>query len=353
VADRILNWVSERIPFNWDNLKHFTSEPIPRHMHKWWFCLGGTPLYLFMIQLVSGIALTFYFVPDPSKAYESVRYITEEVPFGWWVRGIHRWSGELMVVSVILHMMRVFFTAAYRRPREINWLIGMALLITVFTFGFSGYSLIYNQVSYWATVVGTNMAAAVPFVGQYMAGFLRGGPVISANTLTRMYVLHIGVLPTAAFGLLALHIFLIRIHGVSEFIDTSHGESRDDEDRFFPFFPDHLLTEIAIGIFLIFLVSQLAIIFPVQIGEPANPAVTPEHIKPEWYFYPVFRWLKLFSFQTGIVSTIGIVMVMFAWPWVDASIERRFPGREVSVFIGIAAVVAMVVLVLIEGLSGH
>jgi ubiquinol-cytochrome c reductase cytochrome b subunit/cytochrome b6 len=273
-----------------------------------------------------------------------VRHITEVVPFGWWVRGIHRWSGELMVVSVILHMMRVFFTGAYRRPRELNWLIGMSLLIVVLTFGFSGYSLVYNQVSYWATVVGTNIAAAVPFIGGDMAGFLRGGPVISANTLTRMYVLHIGVLPTAAFVLLALHIFLIRLHGVSEFIDTSRGESRDQEGRFFPFFPEHFLTEVIVGVFLIFLVSQLAIIFPVQLGDPANPAVTPEHIKPEWYFYPVFRWLKLFSFQAGIVSTIVIVLIMFAWPWIDAALERHLPGREISVYVGIAAVVAMTVL---------
>ncbi len=353
MANRTADWLSERIPFDWNSLKHFTSEPIPRHMAKWWFCLGGTPLYLFLIQVTSGIALTFYYVPDPGKAFESVRYITQEVPFGWWVRGIHRWSGELMVVAVILHMMRVFFTGAYRRPRELNWLIGMALLITIFTFGFTGYSVIYNQVSYWAAVVGTNIAAAVPFVGEYMAGFLRGGPTISANTLTRFYVLHIGVLPTVTFGLLALHIFLIRVHGVSEFIDTSRGETRDGPGRFFPFFPDHILTEVAIGVFLIFLVSQLAIIFPAGLGEPANPAVTPETIKPEWYFYPVFRWLKLFSFKTGIVSTIVIVLIMFAWPWIDAFFERRFPGREISIFAGIAAVVLMTVLVIIEGLSGH
>jgi ubiquinol-cytochrome c reductase cytochrome b subunit/cytochrome b6 len=353
MVNRSLDWLSERIPFDWNALRHFTSEPIPRHMSKWWFCLGGTPLYLFLIQIASGIALTFYYVPEPKEAYESVRHITQVVPFGWWVRGIHRWSGELMVVSVILHMMRVFFTGAYRRPRELNWVLGMGLLVTVFTFGFTGYSLIYNQLSFWATVVGTNIAAAVPFVGEYIAGFMRGGPVISANTLTRFYVLHIGVLPTVMIGLLALHIFLIRIHGVSEFIDTSRGESRDDSGRFFPFFPDHFLTEVAIGVFLIFFVSQLAIIFPAQLGDPANPAVTPETIKPEWYFYPVFRWLKLFSFQIGIVSTIIIVLVMFAWPWIDHDLERRFPGREISLFIGAAAVIVMTVLVIIEGLAGH
>ena len=353
MPERIATWINERIPFEWDLLKHFTNEPIPRHMHKWWFCLGGTPLYLFFIQIVSGIALTFYYVPDPGNAYESVRHITQEVPFGWWVRGIHRWSGELMVISVILHMMRVFFTGAYRRPRELNWLIGMGLLITVFTFGFSGYSLTYNQLSYWAAVVGTNIAAAVPVAGPYLAGFLRGGPVINANTLTRLYVLHIGVLPTVAFGLLAFHIFLIRLHGVSEIDDGPWGGPGKDSGRFFPFFPDHFLTEVAIGVFLIFLVSQLAIIFPAQLGEPANPAVTPAHIKPEWYFYPVFRWLKLFSFQAGIIGAVLIVLIMFAWPWIDAFIERRAPGRDISAYVGIVAVVTMTVFVIIEGLAGQ
>jgi quinol-cytochrome oxidoreductase complex cytochrome b subunit len=142
VAEKIASWISERIPFEWDTLKDSLDEPVPRHMHKWWFCLGGTPLYLFMIQIVSGIALSFYYVPEPGAAFESVRYITQEAPFGWWVRGVHRWSSELMVVAVILHMTRVFLTGAYRRPRELNWLIGMGLLITVLTFGFTGYSLI-------------------------------------------------------------------------------------------------------------------------------------------------------------------------------------------------------------------
>lgn len=345
----LIKWFDERVPFDWEQLKHFSSEPIPQHLKLWWYCLGGTPLYLFLVQVVTGIALTFYYVPDPAKAYESVRYITQEAPFGWWIRGIHRWSAELMVVAVILHMMRVFFTGGYRRPRELNWVIGMTLLITILTFGFTGYSLIYNQVSYWAAVVGTNIAAAVPFVGPSLAGFMRGGPVISANTLTRFYVLHIGILPTVAFGLLALHITFIRLHGITEF-DTPETK---EEERHFPFFPDHLLTEISLGVFLIFLVSQLAIIFPAQLGDPANPAITPEHIKPEWYFYPVFRWLKLFPFQVGIVSALFVVLIMFAWPWIDQMIEQRAKGKDISVYIGIMAVIAMTVLIIIEGLSGQ
>lgn len=353
VAEKIASWISERIPFEWDTLKDSLDEPVPRHMHKWWFCLGGTPLYLFMVQIVSGIALSFYYVPEPGAAFESVRYITQEAPFGWWVRGVHRWSSELMVVAVILHMTRVFFTGAYRRPRELNWLIGMGLLITVLSFGFTGYSLIYNQLSYWATVVGANITASVPVVGEFAAGFLRGGPTITGKTLTRMYVIHVALLPIAAIGLIAIHLFLLRLHGVSEQENDAKGGSGDDSRKYFPFFPDHLMTELLIGVFLIFLISQLAIIFPAQLGEPANPAVTPVDIKPEWYFYPVFRYLKLFSFHVGIISIILIVITMFAWPWIDAAIERRLPGRDVSFFVGIAAAVGIIMLILVEGLSGQ
>lgn len=351
MSEKLAGWINERIPFDWGILRKSLDEPIPRHMRKWWFCLGGTPLYLFGIQLLSGFALSIYYVPEPGSAFESVRYITQEAPFGWWVRGVHRWSAELMVVSVILHMIRVFFTSAYRRPRELNWLTGMGLLVAVLTFAFSGYSLVYNQLSYWATVVGINITAAIPLVGEFAAGILRGGPEISANTLTRMYVLHAWVLPVVTIGLIAFHLFLLRLHGVSE---QEEGANEGEESgRYFPFYPDHLMTELTVAVFLILLISQLAIIFPVPLGEPANPGVTPTDIKPEWYFWPVFRYLKFFSFKVGIVSILVFVSAMFGWPWIDAAIERRLPGRNVSFYIGIAAATAMIMLTLVEGFSGR
>lgn len=351
MSEKIAGWINERIPLEWGFLRKALDEPIPRHMHKWWFCLGGTPLYLFVIQLLSGLSLAVYYVPEPRMAFESVRYITQEAPFGWWVRGVHRWSAELMVVSVILHMIRVFFTGAFRRPRELNWFIGMGLLVAVLTFAFSGYSLVYNQLSYWATVVGANITSAVPLVGNFAAGFLRGGPEITANTLTRMYILHIAVLPVATVALIAFHLLLLRLHGVSEQEEGAREEEKSG--RYFPFYPDHLMTELAVGIFLIFSISQLAIILPVGLGEPANPAVTPADIKPEWYFWPVFRYLKLFSFKVGIVSLVFFVAAMFAWPWIDAAIERRLPGRNVGFYFGAFAAVTMVMLLVVEGFSGQ
>ncbi len=131
------------IPLEWDRLRDLTNEPVPYHLKRWWFCLGGTPAYLLLIQITTGILLTFYYQPSPDHAYESVRRITYEVPFGSLIRGVHKWSGNLMIVAVILHMLRVFFTGAYRHPRLLNWVFGAMLLCITLTFGFTGYSLVY------------------------------------------------------------------------------------------------------------------------------------------------------------------------------------------------------------------
>ncbi len=147
---RISAWFRERIPIQGDVLREMTNEPVPNHLKRWWFCLGGTPAYLFVVQIATGILLAFYYQPAPSTAYESVRYVTEQVQYGWFIRSLHKWAATLMVAAVILHQMRVYFTGGYRRPREINWCIGMFLLLCTLVIGFTGYSLVYEQLSYWA-----------------------------------------------------------------------------------------------------------------------------------------------------------------------------------------------------------
>ena len=163
-------WLKERFPIDYEkfvdlNEKLFIKEPIPLHMKKWFLAMGTTPFILFPIQIVTGILLAFYFVPSPELAHESVRFITEEVRLGYWVRGFHHWGANLMIISIFLHMMRVFFTQSYRKPREINWVLGLLLLLLSMTISFTGYSLTYSQVSFWATTVGTNMLGEVPLIG--------------------------------------------------------------------------------------------------------------------------------------------------------------------------------------------
>ena len=141
----IAQWVQERLPVSPEVIRELTNEPVPNHMKRWWFALGGTPAYLFVIQIITGILLAFYYETSTGSAYASVRYITEEAAFGWYLRSVHKWAATLMIAAVVLHQMRVYFTGAYRKPREINWMVGMFLLICTLATGFTGYSLVYEQ----------------------------------------------------------------------------------------------------------------------------------------------------------------------------------------------------------------
>jgi quinol-cytochrome oxidoreductase complex cytochrome b subunit len=340
-------WIQERIPLPVDAmLTELGSEPVPGHLKSWWWCLGGTAAILFAIQVVTGILLSFYYVPDPNAAYESVKHVTENVPFGWYIRSLHHWSSHGMIVAIILHVIRVYFTGAYRKPRELNWVVGSLILMTTMAFGFTGYSLVYEQLSYWGATVAGNLTEAAPFIGPALAHFMRGGDQITGNTLTRFHMLHIGLLPTVMFGLLLAHFVMIRLHGVSE-LHFKRDEGGAGA-KTYPFFPDHFMTEVIIGIGILTAVTCLAVIFPVGLAERANPLVTPEHIKPEWYFYWTFRWLKLVGLHTAVV-TLGIAAGVFTlWPFIDGAIRRRKPDTEAAVLMGIVGVVVLVVMTVWE-----
>ncbi len=340
------SWIRARVPIDEEYLRHLSAEPVSGHLKRWWWCLGGTPLYLFLLQLLTGIILTFYYVPDPDHAYESVQRINTEIPFGWYLRSFHKWSANLMIVAVALHMMRVFFTGAYRKPRELNWVVGCFLLLITLVFGFTGYSLIWEQLSFWGITVAANIAAATPLVGEYAANFLRGGAEVGANTLTRFYVFHIGVLPTMMILLLVVHVYLIRSLGVS---DLEGGKPADSKK--YPFFPDHFLTELAIGAFLMFLITCLTLIFPAGMGDEANPLVTPEHIKPEWYFFWAFRWLKLMTDSMAVITQGVFILFVMAWPFIDAWVRRRWKESEIGIFIGVIVVLYLLGLTVWEVLS--
>jgi quinol-cytochrome oxidoreductase complex cytochrome b subunit len=346
----IARWFGDRLPVSGRQFRELTNEPVPYHLKRWWFALGGTPAYLFIVQIFTGIMLAFYYEASPSTAYESVRYIAEEAAYGWFIRSVHKWGATLMIAAVILHQMRIFFTGAYRRPREINWMVGMLLLICTLLTGFTGYSLVYEQLSYWGATVGANIADTVPVVGGFMKNLMLGGEVYNERTLSRFYILHAAVLPVTIVLLIAVHITIIRLQGVTEF--KFEGES-EDAPKHFNFFPDHLYTELIIGLILMILLSALATILPATMGAPADPTSTPEIIKPEWFFYVAFRWLKLFTGTAAILSMGFIVFAMFTWPLIDGWIRRRTKFAEASVWIGIAAALAIIGLTVWEAVVRH
>ncbi len=344
------SWLQERVPVSPETLRELANEPVPNHLKHWWFCLGGTPAYLFLVQIVTGILLAFYYQASASTAYESVRFISEDVNFGWYIRSVHKWAATLMIATMILHQMRVYFTHAYRRPREINWVIGMAILMVTLLTGFTGYSLVFEQLSYWGATVASNISDAVPLIGSWAKQMLLAGEEYNPQTLPRLYILHAAVLPTTIILLLGIHITLIRMHGVTEI--PCENENHNGK-RFFDFFPDHVMSEIMIGLSLMILLSFLATVLPATLGPRADALTTPEVIKPEWFFYVSFRWLKLFSLTFAVLSSGFIVATMFLWPWVDGLLRRITRMDDISIYIGILATLTLVGFTIWEAIVTH
>ena len=212
MASKVYDWLNERLGLN-----TIYSTVLDRKVPKvnWWFTLGSASLFLFTLQAVTGIFLTMYYVPSPDHAYDSIQFIMTGVPFGWLIRGIHHWGATLMVITVFAHMLRTFYMAAYKYPRELTWLTGVVLLFSTLGMGFTGYLLPWNQRAYWATTVGTQIPGTVPFIGEWITRILRGGTDLSAVTLARFFSVHIWVLPVLIIMMIGIHMYLIIRLGIA------------------------------------------------------------------------------------------------------------------------------------------
>jgi quinol-cytochrome oxidoreductase complex cytochrome b subunit len=212
MASKVFTWLDERL-----GLQGIYDVVLDRKVPKvnWWFTLGSASLFLFVMQAVTGIFLSVYYVPSPDSAYVSVQYIMNGVAFGWLIRGIHHWGASLMVITVFAHMLRTFYFGSYKYPRELTWITGVVLLLTTLGMGFTGYLLPWNQRAYWATTVGTEIAGTVPVLGPFITAVLRGGTDLSAVTLARFFAVHIWVLPAVIIGTIGIHMYLIIRLGIS------------------------------------------------------------------------------------------------------------------------------------------
>ena len=208
------DWVDERFNVR-GPLETFLKKPVPKHAIRWYFCLGGITFSLFLIQGVTGILLSLYYKPTPEQAYDSILFIMNNVRFGWLIRSIHSWSASLMVATCVAHMLRVYITGSYKKPRELNWVAGVFLLLLTLAFGFTGYLLPWDQKALWGSTVGSEILGVVPLVGEWLLGLLRGGAEITALTLTRFYGIHMLALPVLTFIFLAVHFVIIRRQGIS------------------------------------------------------------------------------------------------------------------------------------------
>ncbi|HJW14121.1 MAG TPA: cytochrome b N-terminal domain-containing protein, partial [Thermoanaerobaculia bacterium] len=208
------SWTQERL--GWDELAHLVQKKeVPIHRWTIFYYLGGMALFLFTVQVATGILLLLYYRPSSAEAFESVQYMMADVPFGWLIRSIHSWGANLFVGVVMLHMVSVFFLKAYRAPREMTWITGALLLFLALGFGFSGYLLPWNELSFFATRVGTDVPAQIPVVGPLLSRILRGGSDVTGATLSRFYGIHVAILPAIATILLGVHVLLVQKHGMS------------------------------------------------------------------------------------------------------------------------------------------
>ena len=208
-----LDWVEERTGLV-GGVKYFLFRNVPRDIN-WMQTLGAATLTAFLVQAITGVFLAMYYKPDPDKAYESIVYITNDVTLGWLVRGMHKWGASVFIILMFFHMARTFLFGAYKYPRELNWIVGVLLLVTGMLEGFTGYLLPWDQTAYWATVVGINLNGTAPVLGPFLAQFLSGGAEIGADTLSKFYALHMLAIPGAIFALIGLHLYLVIRLGVS------------------------------------------------------------------------------------------------------------------------------------------
>ena len=203
----VVDWIDERTSLS-GGLRWLMFRKVPKGTN-WFYTLGSATLFAFLSQAVTGVFLAMFYDPSPTQAYESVRYITTEAWLGAFVRGMHRWGSTVMVILIFLHMGRVFFFGAYKYPRELNWVIGVVLLILTMTMAFTGYLLPFDQRSYWATIVGVNINGTGPLIGPYLSDFLRAGPEFGALTLSRFYAIHMLLVPGLLAALIGAHLYLV------------------------------------------------------------------------------------------------------------------------------------------------
>jgi menaquinol-cytochrome c reductase cytochrome b subunit len=191
------------------------DKPVPMHARRFWFCFGGLTFFVALVQAITGIFLMFYYEPTPERAYSSVYYINHFVNYGWLIRSVHNWGAQLMVVFVIIHMIRVYWTASYKHPREFNWVAGVILFVVTMAFGLTGYLLPWDNKAYWGSTVATSLMAQVPLIGAQIQQIAIGGSALGASTLTRFFNLHVMILPAVLIIGLVTHFWMIRRQGIS------------------------------------------------------------------------------------------------------------------------------------------
>ncbi len=329
---RFYRWLSDRLPLA--SIKETAShKEVPMHRYSALYYFGGMTLFFFVVQVLTGILLMLYYQPSANGAFESVEFVMTTVPFGWLIRSIHSWSANLMIFFAFVHMASVYFLKAYRPPREMTWVSGALLLILALGFGFSGYLLPWNELSFFATKVGTDIAGVLPIVGHPIMRFLRGGEHVTGGTLSRFYGWHVAILPAITTLLLGSHLLFVQFQGMSVPPGREAEAKRRRPMRFFPHF---LMRELFGWTLALAVLAAFAAIFPWELGTKADAfAPAPAGIRPEWYFMFMFETLKVVPggeiwgieyevIPIALFSLAGVLLVLV--PFLDRKVRRT--GRS-------------------------
>lgn len=341
---KITQFLAERIPIR--SIETHVKKPLPKHIN-WLFSLGAMALFLLILQAATGAFLAIYYSPSPDHAYNSVNYISKEVPFGGFVRGLHHWGASAMVIVVFLHLLRVVVYDSYKAPRELTWIVGVLLLLIVLGFGFTGYLLPWDQKAYWATVVGAKIASTVPIVGDAIGRIMKGGEEVGAVTLARFYAVHTIWLPWIVFGLVGLHLFFVRHLGSSGLPQNTSK----DMDAGKPFYPEQLFEDSVAILVLFSVLVVMALVVPVPTEEIADPTDASYDPRPEWYFLFLFQLLKYFEGPLEVIGTFVIptvaILLLFLVPFLSRKERLPLRKRPVALIITSISVLSLISLTIL------
>lgn len=326
---RILTWFDKRT-----GIKHLThealDEPIPGGA-RLAYVFGSGLLYILLSQIVTGVFLAMYYVASADHAHTTVAYITKAVTGGSFVRSLHAYGSSAMVVTLVAHLAQTYFWGAYKGRRELLWLSGLILFALVIGMAFTGYLLPWDQKAYFATAVGTNIAGEVPIIGDWLKRLMRGGTEMGTLTLSRFFVAHVFLIPACIFAFVGTHIFLFRKAGSAGPIKADPIEPKLKTEQFYP---KQVAYDIIFATILVGILGLLSYFNPMELGPKANPADTQFMPRPEWYYLPIFQWLKYWSGPNVIIGIVAIPVIigglLALLPFYDKRHERRPWKRPVA-----------------------
>ena len=337
------DWMELRIGW-YGFVRKNLDEPMPAGV-GWWQTLGNLLMTLLVFQFTTGVIMAMYYSPSPQTAYASVKHITEGLSAGSLVRGIHVWGSTVIVITMVMHTLRVFFWGSYKKPREMTWIFGVLIFQVMLAFSFTGYLLPWDQKAYWATVVGTRIAATVPFIGDQLLVLVRGGQEVGSLTLTRFYALHVMVLPAALMAFMGLHLYLVRRHHIAGPVVPQKGKPQ-------PFFPNQLFKDALVVLVGLGLVLAMAVIWAPGLEPMADPTGSDFAPRPEWYFLGLYELLKIMPPGWEMVATLvipGLITIgMFGLPWFDKNPSRHPAKRPFAILVG-TVVILMIGLLTLKG----